>query len=157
MPEPSLPAARRSACSRRGASRYAWPAVCGVVMGAAWSRAPAGVATVAGEPAAEPTTPKLASTDDCSTPDTAWRSELSCWGLARWAWGAVVLLQAAASTATTARPHRGGPGRPGMRASEMWPVPPTFRAEAPRRTVQAGNLPPGPETDRGGAAPPLPP
>src|SRR6266704_1572350 len=114
MPEPSLPAARRSACSRRGASRYAWPAVCGVVMGAAWSRAPAGVATVAGEPAAEPTTPKLASTDDCSTPDTAWRSELSCWGLARWAWGAVVLLQAAASTATTARPHRGRPGRAGM-------------------------------------------
>src|SRR2546421_4059355 len=45
-------AARRSACSRRGASAYGWLDVRGAVIGTAWSRAPAGVVTVAGEPVA---------------------------------------------------------------------------------------------------------
>src|SRR2546423_14184164 len=52
IPECRVLAARRSACSRRGASAYGWLDVRGAVIGTAWSRAPAGVVTVAGEPVA---------------------------------------------------------------------------------------------------------
>ena len=106
IPECRVLAARRSACSRRGASAYGWLDVRGAVIGTAWSRAPAGVVTVAGEPVAVPIAPKPWNAVDWNTPETAWRSELSCCGLARWAWGPVLLLQAVASAMTTARPHQ---------------------------------------------------
>src|SRR3989440_4074334 len=106
IPECRVLAARRSACSRRGASAYGWLDVRGAVIGTAWSRAPAGVVTVAGEPVAVPIAPQPWEAPDWDTPQPAARSELSCCGLARWAWGPVLLLQAAASAAATARPHQ---------------------------------------------------
>src|SRR2546430_1465410 len=47
IPECRVLAAMRSACSRRGASAYGWLDVRGAVIGTAWSKAPAGVVTVA--------------------------------------------------------------------------------------------------------------
>src|SRR2546423_6469213 len=156
MPEPSVRAARRSAWRRRGASAYAWPDVRGVTIGAATSSAPAGVDAAAGDPVAVPTAPKLWNTEDCNTPDTAWRSELSCCGLARCAWGPVLSLQAAAtSAAAAARPRQGRPCRAGMLLLRNVRV---GGGQGPRTAakVQAGTYPIPHRSDRDGAhAPPM--
>src|SRR5256884_7082734 len=94
IPECRVLAARRSACSRRGASAYGWLDVRGAVIGTAWSRAPAGVVTVAGEPVAVPIAPKPWNAVGWDTPQTAWGSGLRCCGLAGWGWGPLLFLQA---------------------------------------------------------------
>src|SRR2546423_929982 len=115
MPEPSVPAARRSAWSRRGASTYDWRDVPGGAIGAAWSSALAGVPAAAGEPVAVPMAAKLANAGEVTTPEMLCRSALSCCGLARCAWGPVLSLQAATtSAAAAARPRQGRPCRAGM-------------------------------------------
>src|SRR5256714_5909356 len=158
MPEPSVRAARRSAWRRRGASAYAWPDVRGVRIGAATSSAPDGVDAAAGDPVAVPTAPKLWNTEDCNTPDTAWRSELSCCGLARCAWGPVLSLQAAAtSAAAAARPGQGRPCRAGMLLLRNVSVSAAVRVRGPRQMVQAGTYPIPHRSDRDRAhAPPMP-
>src|SRR5256885_6178479 len=92
IPECRVLAAMRSACSRRGASAYGWLDVRGAVIGTAWSKAPAGVVTVAGEPGAGPVTPKARDAGGWETPQTAWGSGLRCWWLADRALGPRPLL-----------------------------------------------------------------
>src|SRR5256885_1695419 len=68
IPECRVLAARRSACSRRGASAYGWLDVRGAGIGTAWSRAPAGVVTVAGGPVAGGRAPATRRRRVCRTP-----------------------------------------------------------------------------------------
>ena len=70
IPGASTRAAVRSASRRWGALAYSWLAVRSEAMGAVPSRAPGGVATAAGDPAAESIAAKPSNTVDCSTPET---------------------------------------------------------------------------------------
>src|SRR3989442_15237342 len=84
----STRAAVRSASRRRGAFAYSSVPVPGTAIGTAPSRAPARVATAAGDPVVGSITGKAWNTGGWSTPHTVFRAGLRCTGLAKWDWGA---------------------------------------------------------------------